>query len=93
MVEWLSPKQQVAGSSPAARAVLTNNIIYYKTMGFIGKIKKFSKEVSVEMKKVTWPTKEQLKESTKVVVAISLIFVAFTFIVDQIVTEIMKLIY
>jgi preprotein translocase subunit SecE len=62
-------------------------------MTFVGKIKKFSKEVSVEMKKVTWPTKEQLKESTGVVVVVCIIFAAFTFIVDQIVTEVMKFIY
>jgi preprotein translocase subunit SecE len=62
-------------------------------MTFVGKIKKFSKEVSVEMKKVTWPTKEQLKESTGVVVIVCLIFALFTFIVDQIVSEIMKLLF
>lgn len=62
-------------------------------MTFVGKIKKFSKEVSVEMKKVTWPTKEQLKESTGVVVVVCAIFALFTFIVDQIVSEIMKLLF
>ena len=55
-------------------------------MSIVGKIKKFSKEVSAEMKKVTWPTKEQLKESTGVVCAFSVFFVIFTFIIDQIVT-------
>jgi preprotein translocase subunit SecE len=62
-------------------------------MAFVGKIKKFSKEVSLEMKKVTWPTKEQLKESTVVVVVVCLIFTAFTFVIDQVVTELMKLIF
>ncbi len=55
-------------------------------MSIVGKIKKFSKEVSAEMKKVTWPTKEQLKESTGVVCVFSIFFVIFTFIIDQIVT-------
>jgi preprotein translocase subunit SecE len=62
-------------------------------MAIVGKIKKFSKEVSVEMKKVTWPTKEQLKEATRVVVVVCLIFATFAFIVDQAVTKIMQLIY
>ena len=62
-------------------------------MTFVGKIKKFSKEVSVEMKKVTWPTKEQLKESTRVVVIVCIVFAIFTFVVDQVVTEIMKIVY
>ena len=55
-------------------------------MSIVGKIKKFSKEVSAEMKKVTWPTKEQLKESTGVVCVFSIFFVIFTFVIDQIVT-------
>jgi len=62
-------------------------------MTIVGKIKKFSKEVSVEMKKVTWPTKEQLKEATRVVVVVCLIFAAFAFIVDQVVTKVMQFIY
>ena len=55
-------------------------------MTIVGKIKKFSKEVSAEMKKVTWPNKEQLKESTGVVCVFGAFFAIFTFIVDQIVT-------
>ena len=62
-------------------------------MTIVGKIKKFSKEVSVEMKKVTWSTKEQLKEATRVVIIVCAIFATFTFIVDQIVTQVMKFIY
>jgi preprotein translocase subunit SecE len=62
-------------------------------MSFVGKIKKFGKEVSAEMKKVTWPTKEQLKESTKVVVVVCIIFALFTFVVDQIVTAGIKVIF
>jgi len=62
-------------------------------MTIVGKIKKFSKEVSVEMKKVTWSTKEQLKEATRVVVVVCIIFATFTFIVDQVVTQVMKFIY
>ena len=55
-------------------------------MSIVGKIKKFSKEVSAEMKKVTWPTKDQLKESTLVVCVFSGLFALFTFLIDQIVT-------
>jgi preprotein translocase subunit SecE len=62
-------------------------------MSIVGKIKKFVREVSVEMKKVTWPTKDQLKESTRVVCIVCLIFAVFTFVIDQIVTQLMKLIF
>jgi len=44
-----------------------------------GKIKSFTKDVVVEMKKVSWPTREQLSESTKIVIAATLILTAFVF--------------
>ncbi len=62
-------------------------------MGLVKKIKKFSKDVSIEMKKVSWPTKEQLKESTGVVLVVCGMFALFTFVIDQIVTELMKIIF
>jgi len=62
-------------------------------MGFVGKIKKFSREVSSEMKKVSWPNKEQLKESTGVVLVVCGIFAAFTFIIDEIVMQLIKFIF
>jgi len=62
-------------------------------MGFVGKIKKFSKEVNVEMKKVSWPTREQLKESTGVVLVVCGLFTLFTFLIDEIVVEILKILF
>lgn len=46
-------------------------------------IKKFIEEVRVEMNKVTWPTKQQLRESTNVVIGVSLVITAIVFIMDQ----------
>jgi preprotein translocase SecE subunit len=37
----------------------------------IGKIKNFVSEVTKEMKKVSWPTKAQIRESTTVVIVTS----------------------
>lgn len=45
------------------------------------------------MKKVSWPTKEQLKESTGVVIVVCGLFVVFTFIVDEIVVRLLKLLF
>lgn len=45
------------------------------------------------MKKVTWPKKEELKESTLVVIIASLIFAVFVFIVDKIISEGLKVIF
>lgn len=59
----------------------------------IGKIKKFVGEVNAEMKKVSWPTREQLKESTIVVVVVTAIVTAFVFVIDQIMSLIMESIF
>jgi len=50
----------------------------------IAKIKEFVGEVSKEMKKVSWPTRAQLKESTTIVVITTLIFTVFIYLIDWI---------
>lgn len=59
----------------------------------VGKIKKFVNEVVAEMKKVSWPSKEQLRESTVVVIVVTGIITLFTFIIDEIMTLIIKTIF
>ncbi len=46
------------------------------------KIIDFFTGVNKEMKKVTWPTKEELKESTAVVIVVCLLLAAFTYLID-----------
>ncbi len=59
----------------------------------IGNIKGFVSEVSTEMKKVSWPTKEQLKESTNVVIVVTLVITIIVFLMDTVVSKIMKTIF
>ena len=47
------------------------------------KIIDFFNGVVKEMKKVTWPTKEELKESTTIVIVVCLIIALFTYVVDM----------
>lgn len=54
------------------------------------KIIAFFEDVVKEMKKVTWPTKEELKESTMIVIVVCLILAAFTYGVDMAVTLVFK---
>ena len=57
------------------------------------KIINFFGDIIKEMKKVTWPKKEELKESTLVVIITSLIFAAFVFVVDKVISEGLKAIF
>jgi preprotein translocase subunit SecE len=54
------------------------------------KIIGFVNDVVKEMKKVTWPTKEELKESTTVVIIVCLLLAAFTYVIDMAISQIMK---
>lgn len=47
------------------------------------KIINYFNDVVKEMKKVSWPTKDELRESTLIVVITCFIFSAFAWIVDQ----------
>ena len=54
------------------------------------KITNFVNDVVKEMKKVTWPTKEELKESTSIVIVVCLILAAFTYVIDMGITWVFK---
>jgi preprotein translocase subunit SecE len=57
------------------------------------KITKFLIEVRQEMSKVSWPTREELRGSTIVVITVSLIFAIFIYLVDQVLSNILSIIY
>jgi preprotein translocase subunit SecE len=57
------------------------------------KIIKFFEDVVKEMKKVTWPTKPELMESTKVVIIVCLVLAAFTYVIDMLINVVLKEIF
>ncbi|MFZ0391675.1 MAG: preprotein translocase subunit SecE [Calditrichia bacterium] len=57
------------------------------------KAKQFLDDVQVEMKKVVWPEREQLINSTVVVVVISALFTLFIFFTDTIVSKVVNILY
>jgi preprotein translocase subunit SecE len=56
------------------------------------KIINFFVDVAKEMDKVTWPSREELMESTKIVILVTMIIAVFTFVIDFAVQEILKVI-
>ena len=54
------------------------------------KIIGFFEDVVKEMRKVTWPTKAELKESTTVVIVVCLVISAFTYVIDMIINQVLK---
>tara|TARA_B100000073_G_scaffold339271_1_gene337486 strand:- start:1547 stop:1729 length:183 start_codon:yes stop_codon:yes gene_type:complete len=58
----------------------------------IKKMQNFFKDVRFEMSKVSWPTWEELKSSTYVVLTLSLILILFLFVVDFILAKILNIV-
>jgi len=56
------------------------------------KIKQFLKEVSLEMKKVTWPSRKDTIASTWVVLIVILIFGVYFFVIDGVLTFLVRLV-
>ena len=54
------------------------------------KILNFFRDVAKEMEKVTWPSREELMESTKIVIIVTLVIALFTWGVDTILSEVLK---
>ena len=57
----------------------------------IEKLKIFFKEVRLEMSKVTWPTRAELKDSTIVVIVSCLVISAFIGAVDYVLYSLVRL--
>jgi preprotein translocase subunit SecE len=54
------------------------------------KIINFVNDVVKEMKKVTWPKKEELRESTGIVIIACIILASFVYVVDRIISTIVS---
>jgi preprotein translocase subunit SecE len=78
--EHRSPKPAVGGSNPSRPAKIFEEIM-------INKIKDFLTGVKFEMKKVSWPTFEELKNSTAVVIVFSIMVAIFLFVVDLVLNK------
>ena len=53
-------------------------------MGWVSQVRDFVKEVQVESTKVSWPTRNELRDSTIVVIAAVMVVTAFVFVVDRV---------
>ncbi len=59
----------------------------------IKKLRQFIEDVQNEMAKVTWPTRNELINSTFIVVIVSIIFTLFIFFADLIISNVVKIFY
>ncbi|MBS4028224.1 MAG: preprotein translocase subunit SecE [Ignavibacteriales bacterium] len=57
------------------------------------KIISYSTEVTKELNKVTWPTRDELKDSTLIVATVCIILSLFVFAIDTILTQVITSIF
>ena len=55
-------------------------------MGWMDRLRNFSKDVRVEASKVSWPTRQELRDSTVVVIVTVAIVTVFVGVVDRVLT-------
>jgi len=56
------------------------------------KIVKYLEDVKTETAKVIWPSREELRESSIIVIGLSLACAFYIFVINQVLTNILKLI-
>jgi preprotein translocase subunit SecE len=59
----------------------------------IERIKTYLAETRIELRKVTWPSRQDLIDSTRVVIIATLILTVFVGLVDQVLSRIIKLVF
>ena len=62
-------------------------------MSAVDRFREFLKDVRLEAGKVSWPTRDELRDSTSVVIVTVLLVAAFIGIVDQILNRAVGLVF
>jgi preprotein translocase subunit SecE len=62
-------------------------------MRMLQKVTNFVQDVRQEMSKVSWPSKDQLKGQTLIVIGVSLFFAIFIFLVDHLLARLLSFLY
>ena len=61
---------------------MADAVVKSKKKPFFARLKKYLKETKSELKKVTWPSKDQLKQNTAVIIAFIIMIGLFLFVFD-----------
>ena len=62
-------------------------------MSAIDQVREFVKDVQLESAKISWPTREELRDSTVVVLATVILIAIFIGVVDRVLTALVGLLF
>jgi preprotein translocase subunit SecE len=61
-----------------------------QVMSFVGRVREFVQEVLAEFRKVTWPTRQELLNSTMVVIVVTVVIAFFLGGVDIVLARVVE---
>jgi preprotein translocase subunit SecE len=64
-----------------------------KKQGFAARPRRFVRDVQGELKRVSWPNADQLRQSTAVVIIIVLVLTAYVYVWDLLFQQLARLIF
>jgi preprotein translocase subunit SecE len=62
-------------------------------MSAVDQVREFVKDVQLESAKISWPTREELRDSTVVVLATVILIAIFIGVVDRVLTALVGLLF
>ena len=62
-------------------------------VSFRERVERYGKDTTAELRKMTWPTRDEIVASTVVVIIVSLIFSVFIGVIDRILVAVVKAIF
>lgn len=86
-VKGASPERGAGGAKPAPSAPSAAET---KARGWVADLTRYLKSVKAELLRVTWPTRQELKVATMVVVAMLFVLTMYLFVVDQLFTFVFR---
>ena len=86
----LGTRDDAAEISPEKGEGLGANPLVAKPLGWAGSVKQFWHEVGLEMKKVSWPARTEVVNTTVIVVIAVFFFAAYLFVTDIVFTYLIQ---
>lgn len=78
-----SPRVSRFGEGPEGKAVRRERGVSGPRTGLVGRLGQFLRDVRAELKRVSWPSAKEVKNTTIITIIAVIFFAIYLFIVDQ----------
>lgn len=78
-----APRATAFGEGPEGRGARRERGLSSPRTGPVGRLSQFIKDIRSELKRVSWPTVKEVKNTTLITLVAVIFFAAYLFLVDQ----------